>query len=515
MRFNAANAPRAEGGAGCQTPARHPPPLATVGPENASGLRPLQEHRLSVPTWRSRSLCITAAAILGAAPRLAGQAPIVSGDLGRRLDSAVTAAEGAGFSGAVLVVQRGAVLLERGAGLAIESPPTPYTRSTVVPIGSNTKDFTKTAILQLVEAGRLSLEDSLGRFFPDAPADKRGITLRQLLEHTAGFPIGVGPDAEAIGLEAWRRRLFATPLEFAPGTSRRYSNPGYSVLAAIIEQVSGSPYERYLAEHVFAPAGMRETGLVQPRFDPTRLAHAYSAGQDRGTMLDAPRDADGDYWNLRGNGGLVSTLDDMRRFYRAILDDTTLLRDAGHRRMVLRTEGPTVLAGSDLVSFFLYGTFPGAGIEFVLASNHAAAPAPRLLDALLPIVGIQPPPQGPTHPTGPAIAGPARRSLPDTGPGRTVAAYLEAYNSGDTTAMRHFFTERAVAGPEAPPLATRLDRYRQMRENLGNLTVESATETPEGIEVRARSANGDLVTLAFLLEPAAPYRMRGMRVEVG
>lgn len=471
---------------------------------------------MPVPVARLRILHLVVAINLGAVTRLAGQAAVVNGDLDRRLDSAVTAAEGSGFSGAVLVVQRGSVLLERGAGLAIESPPTPYTPATIVPIGSNTKDFTKTAILQLVEAGRLGLEDSLGRFFPDAPPDKRGITITQLLDHTAGFPIGVGPDSEAIGLEAWRRRLFATPLAFAPGASRRYSNPGYGLLAAIIEQVSGTTYERYVAQHIFAPAGMRETGLVLPHFDARRLAHAYSAGRDRGSMLDMPRDSDGDYWNLRGNGGLVSTLDDMRRFYRAILDGSTLLTDAGHRRMVLRTEGPTLLAGSDLVSFFLYGLFPGAGIEFVLASNHASAPAPHLLDALLPIVGIQPPPGGPRRDEGPAIAtGPTATRLPDTGPGRTVAAYLEAYNSGDTIAMRTFFTERAVAGTETPPMATRLDRYRQMRENLGRLTVKSVTETSDGIEVRARSVNGDLVTLGFLIEATAPFRMRGVRVEVG
>ena len=466
--------------------------------------------------WRSRSLRVALAASLAVVPHVAGQAPVVNGDLGRRLDSAVTAAERSGFSGAVLVVQRGTVLLERGAGLAIESPPAPYTRATVVPIGSNTKDFTKTAILQLVEAGRLRLDDSLGRFFPDAPADKRAITLRQLLDHAAGFPIGVGSDDEAIGLDAWRRRLFAAPLEFAPGASRRYSNPGYSLLAGIIEQVSGTSYERYVAQHIFAPAGMRENGLVVPQFDPARLAHAYSAGRDRGTMLEMPHDADGDYWNLRGNGGLVSTLDDMRSFYRAILDDTMLLKDAGHRRMVLRTEGPTVLAGSDLVSFFLYGLFPGAGFEFVIASNHASAPAPHLLDALLPVVGIQPPPGGPRHPEGPAIAdGPARTRLPDSGPGRTVAAYLEAYNSGDATAMRTFFTERTVVGPETPSIEARLDRFRQMRENLGHLTVESVTETSEGIDVQVRSANGDLVTLGFLIEPTAPFRMRGLRVQVG
>ena len=455
-------------------------------------------------------------ASLALAPSAAAQAPMATGELGRRLDSAVAAAERAGFSGAVLVAQNGTVLLERGAGLAIESPPTPYTGATVVPIGSNTKDFTKTAVLQLVESERIRLDDSLGRFFPDAPADKRGITLRQLLDHTAGFPIGVGADDEVIALDAWRRRLFATPLEFAPGTSRRYSNPGYGLLAAVIEQVTGTTYERYLADHVFAPAGMRETGLVLPNLDPTRLAHAYAAGRDRGTMLDMPHDADGDYWNLRGNGGLVSTLDDMRRFYHAIRDDTVLLKDAGDRRMVLRTDGPTVLAGSDLVSFFLYGLFPGAGFEFVLASNHAAAPAPQLLDALLPIVGIRAPTRGPAHATGPAIAsGPAQVRLPDTGPGRTVGAYLDAYNSGDTTAMRAFFTEHTAQGPDAPPLEARLDRYRQMRENLGRLTVESVKESPDGFIVRARSANGDLVELDFTIEAEAPFRLRGMRVQVG
>jgi len=453
---------------------------------------------------------------LAAAPRLIGQETIVRGDLGRRLDSAVTSAERAGFSGTLLVVRGDTVILGRGAGLAVEDPPMPFTRSTIVPIGSNTKDFTKTAILQLVEAGHLHLEDSLGRFFPDAPPDKRGITLRQLLEHTAGFPIGVGPDGEVVGLSAWRRRLFATPLEFAPGTSRRYSNPGYSLLAAVVEQITGTTYERYLAQHIFAPAGMRETGLVLPHSDPRRLAHAYAAGRDRGTMLDTPHDSSGDYWNLRGNGGLVSTVEDMWRFYRAILDDTTLLRDAGHRHMVLRPDESTVLAGSDLVSFFLYGRFPREGIEIVLASNHARAPAPRLLDALLPVAGIEPPQAGPRHAEGPAIAaGQTLARLPDTGPGRTVAAYFDAYNSRDTAAMRAFFAEHAEAGPDAPPMEARLDRYRQMLENLGRLTVESVAETSDGIEVRARSANGDLVTLSFQIDAAAPYRLRGLRVQVG
>jgi CubicO group peptidase (beta-lactamase class C family) len=466
---------------------------------------------------RARALSAAAALTLALAARLSAQQAVVRGDLGRQLDSAVTAAERAGFSGAVLVVQGDVVLLHRGAGVAVEEPRTPYTGSTIVPIGSNTKDLTRTAILQLVEAGRLNLGDSLGRFFADAPDDKRSITIRQLLDHTAGLPIGVGPDDAAATLDTWRARLFATPLEFAPGASRRYSNAGYSLLAAVIEQVSGMPYERFIAQRIFAPAGMRETGLVLPRFDPRRLAHAYSAGVDRGTMLDLPHDADGDNWNLRGNGGLVSTVEDMWRFYRSILGGTTLLNDAGHRAMVVRPDGPTVLAGSDLVSFFLYGHFPRERVEILLASNHARMQAPQLLDQLLPIVGIHPPErEGPRHLEGPPIAaGQAHPGFPETGPGRTAGAYLEAYNSGDTTAMRLFFAEHAAPGPDAPPMEARLDRYRQMLENLGRLTIENVAETQDGIEVRARSANGDLVMLGFQIEAAAPFRLRGLRVQVG
>jgi CubicO group peptidase (beta-lactamase class C family) len=460
------------------------------------------------------ALALALAFGLGAAP-LAAQDAVVQGEVGRRLDSAVTAAERAGFSGAVLVLQGGAVLLHRGAGSAIEAPSTPYTRSTMVPIGSNTKDFTKTAILQLAEAGRLTLDDPVSRFFPDAPADKRGITVRQLLDHTAGFPLGVGPDGEGIARDPWRARLFAQALEFAPGASRRYSNAGYSLLAAIVEQVSGMPYERYLAGHVFAPAGMRETGLVLPRFEASRLAHAYSGGEDRGTMLDKPRESDGPTWNLRGNGGFVSTLEDMRRFYRAVLEDSALLRDPAHRAMVVRPDAPTVLAGSDLVSFFLYGRFPGAGVEILLATNHAAAPAPRLLDELLPIVGIQPPPGGPRRDQGSGPGPGARADFPDTGPGRTVAAYFQAYGTGDTAAMRRFFTEHSDTGPGAPPVAARLERFRQMTENLGRLTVESVVETPDGLVVRARAANGDLVTMTFQVEGTTPFRLRSVRVEVG
>jgi hypothetical protein len=105
--------------------------------------------------------------------------------------------------------------------------------------------------------------------------------------------------------------------------------------------------------------------------------------------------------------------------------------------------------------------------------------------------------------------------LPATGPGRTVAAYFDAFNGGDTTQMRRFFEQHAVSGPQAPPLAVRVSRTAQMRQELGRLTIESVRETGAGLEVVVTAERGERATLSFDLEPAAPFRMRGLRVEVG
>ena len=134
--------------------------------------------------------------------------------------------------------------------------------------------------------GRLSLSDTLGRFFPDAPADKRGITVRQLLNHRAGFPQHIGPDSEVIALAPYLARAFAQPLAFTPGSGEQYSNTGYSILAAIIQQITGRSFDEVVTARVFQPAGMSESGYLLPRFDPRRLARGYSGGQDLGTMLD-------------------------------------------------------------------------------------------------------------------------------------------------------------------------------------------------------------------------------------
>lgn len=469
------------------------------------------------PMFGDLALCLAAATFL---PPLAAQEPVTRGNLGARLDSLARAAEAEGFHGSVLVARRNEVFLSNGYGLAQHQPRRPFTPSTVVQIGSNVKDFTKVAILQLVEAGRLRLSDSLLRFFPNAPRDKRGITIEHLLNHRAGFPMGVAPDAVRLTREEFVARLFERPLEFAPGEGRQYSNAGYSVLAAIIEDLTGKSFDRHVDEAILRPAGMRETGLLLPGFDSTRVAHGYSRSRDQGTIFRMPRDAEGHLWTLRGNGGHLSTPADMLRFYRS-LRGATLLREQTHRDMVLRADGPSMLAGSDGVCFFLFAGYPGAGVEIIIASNHAEYQGERLLRALLPVLGIGAPggrrvvTMGPPGGAAPERVGGPAVTLPDSAGWRTVREYLEAFNSGDTAVMRRFFETRAEAGPDAPPPAVRLERYREMWGNLGRLTVESFRQMTQSFEVVVRTRAGERVTLGFQLQPAPPYRVRGLRIEVG
>lgn len=435
---------------------------------------------------------------------------VVTAD-GRAADSVLSAAARNGFSGVALIRRNGTVLLRRGYGLANRARQIKFGPGTVVQIGSNTKDFTKVAILQLAEAGRLRLTDSLSAFFPNVPVDKRGITVHQLLEHTAGFPLGVGPDYEPITRAQFIARALATPLKFAPGQGEQYSNTGYSLLAAIIEARSGQTYDTYLQAHIFAPAGMRHTGLLLPHFDPDALAHGVEGGKEQPTMLERPHAADGSHWNLRGNGGLLSTVDDMAAFYDALFDTETLLPRAV--RTTAFPDEPMVLAGSDMIDFFLYDREPQAGLVMVLASNVAEQPAPRVHRALLPLYGVVPM-MGPHE--GAAPAGPSV-TLPDTPAGRAATAWLQAMTHADSASLTTFFAERMVPNDnDKRPLPDKVAQALSRRGRLGALVPLSFdAKSATVIEVHCRTGEGDPATLTFEIEPSAPWRIVGVRMMVG
>ena len=256
--------------------------------------------------------------------------PIVSGDTGRTIDEYLSRLERFGFSGGALAVRGKEVLLSKSYGLADRARRVPLTTESVYNLGSITKQFTAAAILTLEMQGKLAVTDLASKYLDGVPADKAGITLHHLLTHSSGLESDFSPsDYDPVGREEYVRRALQSKLLFKPGDGYEYSNAGYSLLAAIVERLSGQTYEVYLTERVLKPAGMRETGYKLPKWAPDRIAHGYrDGGGDWGTILEKIQEPDAPYWTLRGNGGLHTTLGDMLAWHRALDTDAVLSKDA-------------------------------------------------------------------------------------------------------------------------------------------------------------------------------------------
>lgn len=247
-----------------------------------------------------------------------------SPDLKSSVEAYLNNAEAFGFSGSVLLMVDGKMIVHKGYGLADRNRGVPVKADDVFDIGSVTKQFTAAAIMKLEMQGKLKTEDLISKYLDGVPADKAGITLHQTLTHTAGFSQYSGGDYEISERDETIARILKTPRTHTPGVQMRYSNSGYSILAAIIEKVSGQGYETFLAEQLFKPAGMTSTGYVLPKFDKAKLPRAYEAGKDLGTALDHKWSPTGPYWNLFGNGGIFSTTGDLYKWYLALQGEKVL-----------------------------------------------------------------------------------------------------------------------------------------------------------------------------------------------
>jgi CubicO group peptidase (beta-lactamase class C family) len=395
--------------------------------------------------------------------------------------------------------------LSNGYGTARRDPDRGFTPATVVQIGSGTKDFTMVAILQLVERGHLTLDDSLGRFFPETPADKRGITIRQLIRHRAGFSPGFPPDSQLITRDDFVRRAMAQQLAFAPGEREQYSNVGYSLLALIIERQSGTSYDAFVDASILQPLGLKNLGYHLPRFAPERVAVGQREGQQIRSLLDFPHPADGPSWTLRGNGGMLGTMEDITTFYQALFNTERLLK-AAIRDLVFDPRSAIILAGSDRVNYFVYRREPQDGVEIFLATNSTAVPPPAVMPRIVAALGAG---------RQVVATGPAAASIPDTPVGRTVREYFDMFNKGDTAAARVFFTERFVPDPNAPTTIRRVERARNLRTDLGSITPVSYREpSPGEVFVEARTNEG-MAMFEFVIETAAPYRVRRLGIRIG
>ena len=250
---------------------------------------------------------------------LSAQQKTQSTNLNSRIDTYLTAGSKNGFSGAISVVKNGEIIINKGYGEANKDTQTLNNPNTIFDIGSNTKQFTATAILKLVELGKLELTDSLGQFFKNLPIDKQSITIHQLLTHTAGFLDSVGRDFTEISQKDFFEKLFASTLLSMPGEKYSYSNTGYSTLGRIIELTSGQSYEAFVNEHLFTPAGMFQTGYLLPKWDTKQMSHGYNRNiiETESTITRYQETGDVN-WHLKGNGGINSTQNDMLLWHKAL-----------------------------------------------------------------------------------------------------------------------------------------------------------------------------------------------------
>ncbi len=249
---------------------------------------------------------------------------VVDGEVAKKLDLYLTRITPFGFSGALLVVKDGKIILNKGYGLAVRSGHVPNTSETVFSTGSVTKQFTAAGIMKLEMMGKLNTGDPITKYFDDVPEDKREITLHHLLTHTSGVVDALGPDYVVAPRDETMRKTLDAPLRFKPGEQFGYSNAGYSMLAAVIEKVSGQGYEEFMNKNIFLPAGMRFTGYRMPEWDKKVVAHWYVGEKDNGTPLEKNYPQ----WHLLGNGGILSTTEDMYKWHLALLDDKILSAEA-------------------------------------------------------------------------------------------------------------------------------------------------------------------------------------------
>lgn len=322
----------------------------------------------------------------------------IRGRLGRYLDSLLTAYEAHGFAGTVLIVRRGEIVLLKGYGLANIPRRVRNGPETRFEMNSLTKMFTGVSILQLASAGKLRLDAPIGLYLGPFPVSKRSATVEQLAMHTAGLVVA-GTQLAGDSRDAFVAAIKAAPLESPPGERYRYTNAGYSLLAAIIEVASGQTFEDYLRQHIFAPAGMRSAVFRTevPAADP-RFARGYVSSPSG----PVPGPPDPYNWGTVGAGGVWTTVGDIYRWvvtvergevvphqYRALLfsppPKPSLEAYGWHLYTATDTSRARIDKGGgskDFASQLIH--FPGDSVTIVWASNNLERRWRQTLNRALP-----------------------------------------------------------------------------------------------------------------------------------
>ena len=228
------------------------------------------------------------------------------------------------YNGAVLVVQKGKIIYQKAFGMADREWNVPNTVATKFRIGSITKQFTASCILQLAEQGKLSVEDKLDKYFPGYPKGD-SVTLHMLLNHTSGIknytdiPEFWGKSVQQLSVDSMIAVFKNKPYDFSPGTKWSYSNSGYFLLGAIVEKVSGKKFRDFLFENVIQKAGLKNTDM--DRLDSILQYRATGYSKSPSGWQHAM------YISMEGPfsaGALFSTVGDLQKWMQALISNQVL-----------------------------------------------------------------------------------------------------------------------------------------------------------------------------------------------
>lgn len=369
-----------------------------------------------------------------------------------------------GFSGAVLVVRDGSIVLDEGYGLANREKKIPNARDTVFAIGSTPIDFTQGAILKLADMGKLSLSDSIAKHLPNVPDEKKKITIEHLMTGRSGLPNFHGrssdadPDNGWIGRDEALRRILESELLFPPGTEHAHSHSAFGVLAAIVEVASGESYIGFLNKHLFGPAGMTRTGHYEDiQASDEQVAIGYG-GRDY-AAVNSPKHWGKTSWLVLGSGGMVSTTGDLYRWNRAMRSGALLTSESTARYFRL---GGGVLVGGNMHGFFTaYSTGPDT-LFFLCTNDIGHEESTRaLVDALAALV------EGPKPRLGISL---------DFGQGAVIVAGVEPDSPAARAGVRVGDTIETINGKPLGPDPAVLQREVAASEGV-ELKVKRGNES--------------------------------------
>ncbi|HEY0742371.1 MAG TPA: serine hydrolase domain-containing protein [Chryseosolibacter sp.] len=234
--------------------------------------------------------------------------------------------------GAILIMKDDSVVFAKGYGVADLQTKEPITTKTLFNLGSISKTFVANAILRLAEQNKLSVEDSLEKYFPNFadPQLAKKVRIKHLLTHTSGLPDNRNVEADTVFYltakdeENWYPVTQAKYLIFEPGQRYEYSNPAFNALALIVEKVSGQKWQTYVRDSIMRVSGMTMSRITDGPYPTDSVAHAYQKNHGQWVEDDYGEEPT---FAAAGNGGVWSSVEELAK-YELALRDSVFLSDS-------------------------------------------------------------------------------------------------------------------------------------------------------------------------------------------